>query len=148
MILAGICLALLSLTFSSEYNKQDNLIWNLIRNIFSGEIVLRESAFTIVPDRDEKVYMEFQNYRSEHPEYSSLSENEAIERFYADRYKDKMHRMEFQLKLKKKKIQVEQEQIALPYKYLFIVSVVFICIGFILIIMHIVRKKCLRKEHG
>lgn len=148
LILAGFCLALLTLTFSSEYNRQDNLIWNLIRNILGGEIVLRESAFTVVPDRDEKVYGKFQDYRSEHPEYNSLSEDEAIERFYADRYKDKMHRMEFQLKLKKKKIQVEQEQIALPYKYLFIASVVFICIGFIMIIMHIVRKKRLQKEHG
>lgn len=148
LIMAGICLALVALMFSSEYNRKDNLIWNLIRSIISGEVVFRERAFTVVQDRDEKVYGEFQDYRSEHPEYNSLPEDEIIERFYADHYRDKMHRMEFQLKLNKKKIQVEQEQIALPYKYVFISSVLFICIGFVLLIMHIVRKKRLRKEHG
>jgi len=148
LIMTGICLALVALMFSSEYNRQDNLIWNFVRSVLSGEVVFRESAFTVVPDRDEKIYREFQDYRSEHPEDRPLSEDEGIERFYANRYKDSMHRMEFQLKLKKKKIQVEKEQIALPYKYLFIASVVFIFTGFILIIMHIVSTKRLRKENG
>jgi len=148
LTLAGIGLALGTLMFSSEYSRQDNLILNLARSILGGEIVLREGEFTVVPDRDEKLYTEFQDYMSAHPEYNSLSENEAVDRFYVDRYRDTMHRMEFMLKLKKKQIQVEQPQMALPYKYVFILSVLLLSAGIILITMHIVRKKRQQKEKG
>ena len=145
LIVSGISLASVILMFSSEYTKQDNLLWNLIRSILGGEVVLRERVFTVIPDRDERVYAEFQAYRSEHREFGSLSEDEVIERFYVDHYKERMPRMEFQLKLKKKKIDIEQEQIALPYKYVFIVCVVFILAGLIMIITQRARKKRIRE---
>ena len=145
LIVSGISLASVILMFSSEYNKQDNILWNLIRNILGGEVVLRERVFTVVPDRDERVYAEFQAYRSEHPELGGLSEDEVIERFYTDHYRDKMPRMEFQLKLNKKKIDIEHEQIALPYKYVFIACIVFIFAGLIMVITHRARKKRIRE---
>lgn len=143
LILTGICLTAFSLPFASEYAGDGNIFWKLIQNIISGEIVFRERSFNLIPDRDQKMYKELQEYSSIDPEFNNLSEDEMIERFYDDRYRDTMRKIEFQLKLKKKKVQVVREKIALPYRYVFLVSVLFVCTGVILVIIHIRHKKSL-----
>jgi hypothetical protein len=128
-IIAGIILPIFILPLSSEYYPKGNFFWNIIRNAVTGEIVIRDSIFEVVPDRDDKLYKEFNEYRQGHPESTTLSEEEIIERFYQDRYMDKMHGMELRLKLQKQQVVTHRSKVIIPYRYVIISGVVLILTG-------------------
>lgn len=139
LIFVGIGMPLLSLPFSSAYDSHDRLIWNMARSFITGEIILRESVIELVPDRDENLYKEFTDYKANHPEFQNLPENELIDNFYDEHYKDKMYKMEFLLKLTKQKVVTHKSKIAIPHKYVFICGVLLMLAGVIIIILS--RKK-------
>lgn len=119
LIAFGIGLIIFSLPFSSGYDSKDSFILNIIRGIFTGGIIVRESVVESVPDRDEKLYKEFNEFKLKHPEFTNLPEGEIMDKFYDENYRDKMYRMEFRLKLEKQKIVARKSKIAVPYKYIF-----------------------------
>jgi hypothetical protein len=125
VIVLGICLFTFSLPFTSVYDKKENILWNIIRSVITGEIILRESVIEYVPDRDEDLYKEFNEYKSQHPDFQNLSEDELIDKFYYENYRDKMYRMEFLLKLTKQKALTHQNKISIPYRYVFAFCVFF-----------------------
>ena len=129
LVIGGIALILSALPFSSEYYRGDNLFWNIIRNVVTGQIILRDSVFEVVPDRDEDLYKQFHEYRMSHPEYRELPEGEVIEKFYRERYRDKMSGMEFRLKIQKKKIITHKDKVSVPYMYVFIFGIILIVTG-------------------
>jgi hypothetical protein len=129
LIIAGIIFPVFTLLLSSEYYTKDSFFGNIIRNVVTGEIIVRDSVFEVVPDRDENLYREFNEYKINHPEYENLSEEEIIESFYQGNYRDKMHGVEFRLRLQKEKIVTHQSKIVIPYRYIFVFSIVLICTG-------------------
>ena len=129
LIIAGIIIPLFTLPLSSEYYQKGSFFWNIIRNVVTGEIIVRDSEFEVVPDRDEKLYEEFNEYKMTHPEYKTLSEEEIIKKFYQENYRNKMRGMEFRLKLQKKKVVTHKSKIVIPYRYVFIFSVILIVTG-------------------
>ena len=70
----------------------------------------------------------------------TLSEDEAMKKFYEDRYREKMYQNEFRLKMGKKKIITHRPKIAIPYKYVSLAGVILIFIG----IGIVVRKAKMR----
>ena len=129
LIIAGIILPVFTLLLSSEYYTKDSFFWNIIRNVVTGEVIVRDSVFEVVPDRDENLYREFNKYKMKHPEYEKLPEGKIIEKFYQENYRNKMHGVEFRLKLQKEKIVTHQSKIVIPYRYIFVFSVVLIFTG-------------------
>jgi hypothetical protein len=129
IIIAGIIIPLFTLPLSSEYYPKGSFFWNIIRNVVTGEIIVRDSVFEVVPDRDEKLYGEFSEYKMKHPEYKTLSEEKIIEKFYQENYRNKMRGMEFRLKLQKKKVVTHKSKVVIPYRYVFIFGVVLILTG-------------------
>lgn len=144
LIIAGIIIPVFLLPISSEYYTKDSFFWNIIRNVVTGEIIVRDSVFEVVSDRDEDLYREFNEYRMNHPEYESLPEGKIIEKFYQEKYRHKMHGMEFRLKLQKEKIVTHQSKIVIPYRYIFVLSVVLIFTGTGIITLLKIKdkKKC------
>lgn len=144
LIIAGIIIPVFLLPLSSEYYTKDSFFWNIIRNVVTGEIIVRDSVFEVVPDRDEDLYREFNEYRMNHPEYERLPEGKIIEKFYQEKYRDKMHGMEFRLKLHKEKIVTHKSKIVIPYRYIFVLSVVLIFTGTGIITLLKIKdkKKC------
>jgi len=144
LIIAGIILPIFTLFISSEYYTKDSFFWNIIRNVVTGEIVLRDSVFEVVPDRDEDLYREFNEYKMNHPKYENLPKGKIIEKFYQEKYRDKMHGMEFRLKLQKEKIVTHQSKIVIPYRYIFVLSIVLIFAGTGIITLLKIKdkKKC------
>jgi len=141
LIVAGIIIPLFTLPLSSEYYPKGSFFWNIIRNVVTGELVVRDSVFEVVPDRDENLYREFNEYKMKHPEYRSLSEVEIIERFYQENYRNKMHGMEFRLKLQKQKVLTHESKIVISYRYIVIIGVVLIVTGTGTIIISKIRSK-------
>lgn len=131
----GIGMLLVALPLSSEFDRQDSLPGNLIRNIVTGKIVIREGVVEVVPDRDERISSEFREYLSMHPEIAALPESDAIDAFYEARYRGRMYRNEFGMKLEKKKVITKRENIAVPYRYLAIFGVVTFMGGVIFIVL-------------
>ena len=43
LIIVGIGMPILSLPFSSTYDGEDRLMWNIARSFITGEIILKES---------------------------------------------------------------------------------------------------------
>jgi len=129
LIIAGIIIPLFTLPLSSEYYPKGSFFWNIIRNVVTGEIIVRDSVFEVVPDRDEELYGEFSEYKMKHPEYKTLSEENLIEKFYQENYRNKMRGMEFRLKLQKKKVVTHKTKIVISYRYVFIFGVVLILTG-------------------
>jgi hypothetical protein len=117
LIILGISILMVGLPFSSVYDKKENIMWNIMRSFVMGEIILRKGVTEYVPDRDEHLYKEFTEYKSKHPEFQNLSEEELINKFYYENYSDKIYRMEFLLKLTKQKAVTLQDKIAIPYRY-------------------------------
>ena len=141
LIIAGIFLPLAMLPLSSEYYKKDSFFWNIIRNFVTGEIIVRDSVFDVVPDRDENLYREFNEYKIKHPEYRNLSEEDIIERFYQENYRNEMHGMEFRLKLQKQKVVTHESKKVISYRYIIITGVVLILTGTGIIIISKIRSK-------
>ncbi|MCG2721127.1 MAG: hypothetical protein L6290_03800 [Thermodesulfovibrionales bacterium] len=131
----GIGMLLMALPLSTEFDRQDSLPGNLIRNFVMGEIVIREGVVGVVPDRDERIYREFREYLSLHPEIAALPESDAIDAFYEARYRGRMYRNEFGLKMEKKKVITKRENIAVPYMYITIIGVVTFMVGVVFIIL-------------
>ncbi len=149
LIIAGIILPVFTLHFSSGYYTRDSFFWNIIRNVVTGEIIVRDSIFEVVPDRDENLYGEFNEYKVKHPEYKTLSNEEIIEKFYNENYRDKMYGMEFRLKLQKQKVITHKSKVVIPYRYIFIIGVVLIFTGTGIITFSRImnkRKKCKREQ--
>jgi hypothetical protein len=144
LIIVGIGIPILSLPFSSTYDSEDRLIWNVARSFITGEIILRESLIELIPDRDVNLYKEFSDYKANHPEFQNLTENEVIDNFYNEHYKDKMYKMELVLKLTKQKVVTHKGKIAIPWKYIFICSVFLMLAGIGVIIL---SRKRSRKEY-
>jgi len=144
LIIVGIGIPILSLPFSSTYDSEDRLIWNVARSFITGEIILRESLIELIPDRDVNLYKEFSDYKANHPEFQNLTENEVIDNFYNEHYKDKMYKMELVLKLTKQKVVTHKGKIAIPWKYIFICSVFLMLAGVGVIIL---SRKRSRKEY-
>jgi len=136
----GTGMLLMALPLSTEFDRQDSLSGNLIRNIVMGEIVIREGLVAVVPDRDEKIYQEFREYLSLHPEIAALPETDAIGTFYEARYRGRMYRNEFGMKLGKKKVITKRETIAVPYRYIAVIGVV-ICMGGVVLIILSKKKR-------
>jgi len=146
LIIAGIVIPVLMLPLSSEYYTKDSFFWNIIRNFVTGEIIIRDSEFEVVPDREEDLYREFNEYKMKHPEYRNLSEEAIIERFYQEHYRNKMHGMEFRLKLQKQKVVTHESKIVISYRYIVIIGVVLILTGTgIIIISKIMSKRKKRR---
>jgi hypothetical protein len=141
LIILGICILMAGLPFSSVYDKKEKIMWNIMRSFVTGEIILRKGVTEYVPDRDEHLYKEFTEYKSKHPEFENLSEEELINKFYYDNYKDKMYRMEFLLKLTKQKAVTRQDKIAIPYRYVFASGVSLMLFGTGIIILSALRRK-------
>lgn len=142
LIIAGIIIPLFTLPLSSEYYPKGSFFWNIMRNIVTGEIVVRDSVFEIVPDRDESLYSEYSDYKMKHPEYKKLPEGKIIEKFYQENYRNKMHGMEFRLRLQKQKVVTHKSKIAISYRYIFIFGVVLVITGLgIIIISKISRRR-------
>jgi hypothetical protein len=141
LIILGICILMAGLPFSSVYDKKENILWNLIRSFVMGEIILRKAVIEYVPDRDDRLYKEFTEYKSQHPEFQNLSEEELINKFYYENNRDKMYRMEFLLKLTKKKAVTRQDKIAVPYRYVFASGVSLMLFGTGIIILSAMRRK-------
>jgi len=141
LIIAGIILPVCTLPLSSEYYTKDGFFWNIIRNVITGEIIVRDSLFEVVPDRDENLYREFNGYKVKHPEYKTLSEEEIIEKFYQEHYKGKMYRMELRLKLQKQKVVTHKSKVVILYKYIFIFGIGMIFTGLVIITISKIRKK-------
>ena len=135
LIIVGIGIPIISLPFSSTYESDDRLIWNIARSFITGEIILRESLIELIPDRDENLYKEFTHYKADHPESKNLPENELIDNFYNVHYKDKMYKMELILKLTKQKVVTHKGKIAIPCKYIFVCSVFLMLAGIGVIIL-------------
>jgi len=131
----GIGMLLIALPLSTEFDRQDSLPGNLMRNFVMGEIVIREGVVAVVPDRDERIYREFREYMALHPEIAALPESDAIDAFYEARYKERMYRNEFGLKMEKKKVITKRESIAVPYKYIAIIGAVTLIGGIVFIIL-------------
>ena len=147
LIIAGIIIPSFTLPLSSEYYPKGSVFWNIIRNVVTGEIIIRDSVFEVVPDRDEKLYREFSEYTITHPEYKTLSEEKIIEKFYQENYRNKMHGMEFRLKLQKQKVVTHKSKVVIPYRYIFIFGVVLIMTGTgVLTISKIRSKRKKRKK--
>lgn len=144
-ILAGILLPVFTLPLSSEYYAKDSFFWNIIRNVVTGEIIVRDSVFEIVPDRDESLYREYNDYKMKHPEYKRLPEEKIIEKFYQENYRNKMHGMEFRLKLQKQKVVTHKSKVVIQYRYIFIFGVALILTG--IGIMAILKIRSMRKKH-
>lgn len=135
LIIVGIGMPILSLPLSSTYDNEDRLIWNIARSFIAGEIILRESIIELIPDKDENLYEEFTDYKAIHPGFQNLPENELIDNFYNEHYKDKMYKMELILKLTKQKVVTHKSKIAIPCKYVFICSVFLMLTGIGVIIL-------------
>lgn len=131
----GIGMLLAALPLSTEFDRRDSLSGNLIRIFVMGEIVIREGVVEVIPDRDEKIYREFREYLSLHPEIEVLPESDAIDAFYEARYKERMYRNEFGLKLGKNKVVMKKDPITVPYRYGAIMSVLMIAAGVTLLMM-------------
>jgi hypothetical protein len=129
LILIGIGLPLVSVPLSSAYDGQDGFILRLVRIIWTGEITLREGIIKIVQDRDEQLYAELMEYRMQDKALASLPEDQIIGRFYEEKYRGLMPRVEFNLKLDKKKVIAIREKIAIPNLYIFIVGLLMIIAG-------------------
>jgi hypothetical protein len=129
LIIVGIGMPILSLPFSSTYDGEDRLMWNMARCFITGEIILKESQIEVIPDRDENLYKEFTDYKADHPEFQNLPEDELIDNFYNEHYKDKMYKMDLLLKLTKQKVVTHKGKIAIPCKYIFICSVFLMLAG-------------------
>jgi hypothetical protein len=141
LILTGACIILLSLPFTSNFDRRDSIVLNVIRNFVTGEIILRESVLELVPDRDEGLYREFQEYISQHAGMKEVSEDEALKEFYEARYRDKIFYNEFRLKMKKNKIVTHKTKIAIPYKYVSLPGFFLFLIG-----MWVVLRKSKKSE--
>jgi hypothetical protein len=141
LIILAIWLFTISLPFTSVYDKKDNILWNIIRSVITGELVLRESIIEYVPDRDEKLYKEFTEYKSTHPEVQNLSEEEMIDQFYYEHYRDKMYRMQFLLKLTKQKAITHQRKITLSYRYVFAFCIGLMLLGAGIITLSVIKRK-------
>jgi len=98
-------------------------------------------VFEVVPDRDEKLYGEFSEYKMKHAEFKTLSEEEITEKFYQENYRNKMHGMEFRLKLQKEKIVTHQSKIVIPYRYVFISGIALILTGTGILTISKIRSK-------
>ena len=146
LIIAGIILPIFMLALSSEYYTKDSFIWNFIRNVVTGEIIVRDGVFEVVPDRDEDLFREFNEYKMKHPEDRSLSEEDIIERFYQENYRNKMHGVEFRLRLQKQKVVTHESKIAISYRYIVIIGVVMILTGTGIIILP--KMRSIRKRSG
>jgi hypothetical protein len=140
LIILGICILMVGLPFSSVYDKKENIMWNIMRSFVTGEIILRKGVIEYVPDRDEHLYKEFTEYKSKHPEFENLSEEELINKFYYENYRDKMYRMEFLLKLTKQKAVTRQDKIALPYRYVSASGVSLMLFGTGIIVLSAIRR--------
>jgi len=129
LILIGLFFPLASIPLSSAYDGQDSFFLRLVRVIWTGEIVLREGKIAVVQDRDEQLYKEFTEYRIQRKELESLSEDQIIDRFYDEKYKDLMPRVAFNLKLEKKQVVRLRDKIAVPNLYIFIGGLLMIIAG-------------------
>jgi hypothetical protein len=129
LIIAGIFIPIASIPLSSAYDGQGGFIIQLVRVIWTGEIILRERKIEVVPDRDEQLYREFIAYRMKHDELASLPEDKVIERFYDERYEDRMPRVLFDLKIGKKKVVTIQKKIAVTNLHVFISGILMIITG-------------------
>jgi hypothetical protein len=146
LILLGMGLPLGVLPFTSAYDIKDTLFGNLLRNALSGEVIFRESVIEMVPDRDEKLFSDLQEYTRTQLGPEGTPGGEIVERFYEERYRGKMPKMEFRLKLEKKKVVTRKSRIDIPYKYIVIVSLLVFFIGAGLVVLSIIRKKKIMKE--
>ncbi len=140
LILLGMGLPLGILPFTSAYDVKDSFFGNVLRNALSGEVIFRESVIEMVPDRDEHLFSELQEYTTTQlgPEGTP---GEVVERFYEERYRGKMPKMEFRLKLEKKKVMTHKSRIDIPYKYIVIFSLLVFFTGAVLIVLSIIRKR-------
>jgi hypothetical protein len=120
LIIAGICIPIASIPLSSVYGGNDGFILRLVRVIWTGEIIFREGKIEVVEDRDEQLYKDFIAYRMQHSEMESLPEDQITERFYEERYKDRMPRVLFNLKFEKKRVVTVQKKIAVTNLYVFV----------------------------
>jgi len=140
LIIVGIGMLILSLPFSSTYDGEDSLMWNIARCFITGEIILKESQIEVIPDRDENLYKEFTDYKADHPEFQNLPEDALIDNFYNEHYKDKMYKMDLLLKLTKQKVLTHKGKIAIPCKYIFICSVFLMLAGIGVVILSRKRR--------
>ncbi|MDQ7786296.1 MAG: hypothetical protein RDU01_01690 [Thermodesulfovibrionales bacterium] len=131
----GIGMLLIALPLATEFDRQDSLLGNLMRNFVMGEIIIREGVIEVVSDKNERISREYQEYLSLHPEIETLPESDAIDAFYEARYKKRMYRNEFRLKMEKKKVITKQENIAVPYRYIAIIGVVTFMGGVVFLIL-------------
>lgn len=140
----GPVMLLMALPFSTEFDRQDSLAGNLVRNFIMGEIVIREGVVEVVPDRDGRISGEFREYLSQHPEIAALPESDAVDAFYGARYRERMYRSEFEIKMGKKKVITKRETIAVPYRYIAIIGLVTFMGGAVFITLP--KKKMPRKQ--
>jgi hypothetical protein len=129
LILMGVGLPLVSIPLSSEYDGHDSFLLRLVRVILTGEIVLREGRVEVVEDRDEHLYAELMEYRGQLGRNSTLSEDRIIDRFYEEKYRGLMPRVEFNLKLEKKQVVPVQRKTAISNLSIFIGGLVLIIAG-------------------
>jgi hypothetical protein len=129
LILMGVGLPLVSIPLSSEYDGQDSFLLRLVRVILTGEIVLREGKVEVAKDRDEQLYAELMEYRAQLGRNSTLSEDRIIDRFYEEKYRGLMPRVEFNLKLEKKQVVPVQRKTAISNLSIFIGGLVLIIAG-------------------
>ena len=141
LIITGIIIPLFIVPLSSEYYPRGSFFWNIIRNVVTGEIILRDSVFEVVPDRDEQLYEEFSEYKMTHQEYKTLSEENLIEKFYQENYRDTMPGMEFRLKLQKQRVVTHKSKVSIPYRYVFIFGVILILTGIGILTISKIRSK-------
>ena len=148
LVLLGMGLPLGVLPFTSAYDVKDSLFENVLRNALSGEVIFRESVIEVVPDRDEQLFGELQEYTRKHPGPEETPAGEIVERFYEERYRGKMPKMEFMLKLEKKKVVTMQSRIDIPYKYIVFFSFLVFSAGTVLIVLSIIGtgKEKMMKE--
>jgi hypothetical protein len=141
LILLGMGLPLGVLPFTSAYDIKDSLFGNVLRNALSGEVIFRESVIEMVPDRDEQLFSELQEYTRTQLGPEGTPGEQIVERFYEERYRGKMPKMEFRLKLEKKKVVTHKGRIDIPYKYIVIFSLLVFFTGAGLIVFSIMRKR-------
>lgn len=143
LIIAGILLPLASILLSPAFDGHDSILMRIARGVWTGEVVLREGKNVVLPDRDETLYREFLSFREERAKTSASSDEEMIEQFYLERYRDEMPRVLFRLKLEKHRVETLQSKIAIPNRILFFGGIVLIVTGESLRIM--AKRKATRR---
>lgn len=132
LIIAGIVILPAGVLLSSAYDGDDSLHLKIIRALWTGEIVLRERVIKVIPDTEGELSREFMEFKKGHGDGESLDEGELIERFYAERYRDRMPRVAFNLKLEKKQVVTIRQKIAVSNRHVVIACLLLITAGVML----------------